>query len=116
MTAQGELDEKTVVYAGAEHERDRHQVHQIPRPAGQRHRGQQAQAAQGQHREAEQDFPGAAKRQPERKEHQRHHRRNHLPDPRFHPLQKPRCPANPSRKAMRRFWPVQRSNPSPTRD
>ena len=105
MPAQRQLDENGVVHARAQHQRQGHQVHQVPRPAAQRHDGQQAQSAQAQHRHAQQDFRRPAEREPERKQHQHNHRRHHLPHSGLHALQRRAARAIPNRKAARRLSP-----------
>ena len=101
-----------VIHARAQHQRQRHQVHQVPGPAGHRHDRQQAQSAQAQHRHAQQNFRRPAKREPEREQHQQHHRRHHLPHSRLHALQGRVARAIPSRKAARRSWPAVWTSPA----
>ncbi len=77
---QGELHENAVIHARAEDQRQRHEVEQIPRPAGNFHRRQQAKSAQQQNADAEKNFRQPPERQPERKQNEADHRQQQFPE------------------------------------
>ncbi len=56
VPAQRELHVDRVIHRGPEQQRHGHQVHQVPRPTGDGHHGQQKQPAEGQRTQAENHF------------------------------------------------------------
>ena len=73
MASQGQLHKNTIIHAGAEDERERHEIEQVPRPAHKFHGHEQDQTAEEQDAEAENNFGEAMEGEPERKQDERDH-------------------------------------------
>ena len=87
VTAQRQLHEDAVIHPGAEHQRQRHKIEQVPRPAAQTHYREQTKPAQEQHQQTQRHFFHPPERQPEGEQHKRNHRTKHAPQVALHLLQ-----------------------------
>ena len=78
------LDVDGVVDAGAEEQRQGHDVHQIPGPTHEGHHRQKPHQGQGQRRDAQHHLGGPPEREPEQHQQDQRHRQNHSPDVALH--------------------------------